>query len=161
MTRDEAKKVIEKQERIVRVLFDRAGMMSAVFHYHGMHGTRILAPPADDFDSDIGKDFIAWVVREMLKKERAEWVLYISEAWMLVLDSPNAEIPEQRPRDHPDRIEVVLYQLEDADAGIVSANQRITRTGGKPILGPLRFDPDQMVSIGRFQDLLPRKGRVN
>lgn len=158
MTRDEAKKTIEKQASIVRMIFEKAGEVAPLFRYHGIQGTRVIAPP--DFDGDDAKDFVSAVVRNVLRRDRAEWVLHISEAWMLFLPA-DAEIPDERPSEHPDRVEVVLYQLEDHEAGTVSASQRIIRSERKPYLDALNFDPETIVSMGRFVDLLPRKGRAH
>jgi hypothetical protein len=68
--------------------------------------------------------------------------------------------------EHPNRVEVVLFHCEDADAGVFEAHRPIIRKNRrKPTLGPLKYTvtPDDGGGAeGRMVGLLPQpeKGKM-
>jgi hypothetical protein len=162
MNEQQARKLIEQSSKITEKIFREYGELQApIIHFKGDYGeTAITAPTENRYEKDVA----ATAIRHILKNDNAEWVLLIAEAWMVAL--PLGQDLDTSPEDsisgHPDRVEVITYQLEDQDLGVMSAKQDIVRIDGqRPYLSELRWDARPTESSGRLVGLLPRKGRLS
>jgi hypothetical protein len=131
------------------------------------HNELLFVVPPDD------KDLGIMVMRELLKSGIARRYCFIDEAWLLnrIFDKQykdgisleeTQKIEREGLRNHPDRIEGVIYSAEDSDCQVI-AQQVITRPKkGYPSLGPLEFKimPSQRgYTMGRMVGLMPAEGR--
>jgi hypothetical protein len=153
MTPEQAKHHIERACEAASAIFLADGEFHLLFHFGKAGGDEqvVMPPPGAD------KDATAMALRGVLAAFDAEWVVVVTEAWttQLRLDEP---IPRSL-ENHPGREEVLIYQLEDRDAGMVGARQQIIREPGKPVrLGPLTAMEIPRASYGRLVGLLPPKG---
>jgi hypothetical protein len=160
MTRDEARTLVLNHAESFSRLFMECDGIQPTFVFEGKDGCGFLCP--ENMVGEEEKDITAQVAREVLKEQEAIWVLYASEAWTVTLEGDEAQNWHGRAGDHPDRVEVITYQFEGLDGLKVSARQQIFREpSGMARLGKVEFDPESMVSIGRFVDLLPRSRPMN
>jgi hypothetical protein len=151
MTPAQAKQRIERASQAASSVFLETGEFNMLFHFGKGDYEEVLMPPGGD------KDVVAAALRGVLAAYDAEWVIVVTEAWtaQLRVDEP---IPESL-EEHPGRDEVLIYQLEDRDAGMISAHQQIIREPGKPVrLGELTLMGTPRSSEGRLVGLLPPKG---
>lgn len=82
--------------------------MTPCWLIQGDKRTSIVATP---FDGDRSKDFVAFVIRRLLKEENASAYSYVSEAWMAIED---LKYPiGLAPRERNDRREVVIITVAD------------------------------------------------
>jgi hypothetical protein len=116
----------------------------------------INSPPGD-------KDTAALLIRAYFELHDVVRYVFVDEAWTLMVPTSRySEMPDIMQRglsDHPERVEVVMYQAEDA-SGAVTAHRNIIRPKtGKARLGPLHFFRSKQ-SEGRFVGMLPQRGTV-
>jgi hypothetical protein len=87
--------------------------------------------------------------------------VYFAEAWTLhsnklVDDEELDRMMRKGLRNHPDRVEVVMFTAEDNEAGLISGHRKIIRDNGRPHLGPLEMLPSGTISEGRMVGVLPK-----
>ena len=153
MTPSAARKLIEKISKMTEKAFRVCNGIEPVFHFEGDQGiTSVIIPIQYPPDT---KDMVSDVIRSMLAKDNAVWVMMVSEAWSIE-GSGDMEIPASL--EHvPGRKEIIIYQFEDKDIPQMSAEQEIIRPEGKnPYLGELIIRESFKSSEGRFVGMLPR-----
>ncbi len=146
-------------DRNVVKIFERNGVIEPMWHCITASGEhRIELSPAVD------KDLAAILMRVYFVLHNVTRYAFIDEAWTLMLplgfsDAEIREIARRGLADHPGRVEVLMYQVED-ESGALTAHRNIIRAGGgKPTLGPLTFF-ETKESEGRFIGLLPQRGTM-
>ncbi|MCA1452106.1 hypothetical protein I6F35_02615 [Bradyrhizobium sp. BRP22] len=149
---------IKRASELIGERFEEAGSIRPMFHFINGDGDDVvmLAPPDND------KDLVMGLVRAVLKGAAATRVVFIDEGWM-VDGAVNIEDDEllrrYGARNHPRRIEVVMFSGEDEHEGLVMATRKIVRKDtARPRLGPLEFlSLLQGTTEGRLVGLLPRR----
>ena len=146
-------------------VFRKKGEVAPMWHAIRANGEQII----EAHPMWLGKDLANGLIRAQFDLLDVVRYIYIGEAWTLVRQTGLAKVPgeiEQIKRtgiaDHPDRVEVVMIQGEDKEAGQIIALREIIRTGKKPKLGPLEFtfEPGSEAgsSEGRMVGMLPARG---
>lgn len=115
----------------------------------------VLSPPFEDKDHEI------MMVREMFKMQDVVRYVFMVEAWTLSRPLSAKEIETTDSiHDHPERVEIVMIQAEDYEAGEIHARRPIIRpANAKPYLGPLEIIGRLERAHGRMVGLLPVRGK--
>jgi hypothetical protein len=159
MSPDEGKRIILRIAEVIEVMFAADGGIHApIFHFKGDHGETVIVSPSTAGSSH-EKDQASMIMRQILDADNAVWVVVITEAW--VVSGREEEIGRiDRAKglaDHPMRREVVMYQMEDEDFGMMDGMQTIVRPdGASPHLAKMEWHHSREGS-GRLVGLLPRK----
>lgn len=149
--------LITTADKIASVLFVSTGSFRATWHSvtdTGEH--RIVPSPMAD------KEMSVRLMRAYFRVHRVVRYVFIDEAWSVMVppDTSKAEISNlmrQGLSEHPDRVEMLMYQAED-QRGELTGHRVITRPSGTwPRLGPLEVWRPQS-SEGRMVGLLPPLG---
>jgi hypothetical protein len=142
----------------IETMFPLAGRVAAMWHYVKSDGDHVvlLAPPVE-------KDLAAALMRQVFEAEEAVAVLYVDEAWTFMTTDPQAAADHlasgKGAEQHPDRIEVVMFNAED-ETGNLMGVRRIERPPGEPPrLGPLELET-WTHSHGRMVGMIPRGKRT-
>jgi hypothetical protein len=110
------------------------------------------------FNSAVDKDAAMEALRELLAAHGATWIISIAEAWTVVVENLDSVDRAKGIANDPRRAEVISYQIEDEELGIISAMQTIFRSDqGKPRLGPLQWHEQSRSVEGRMVGLLPKR----
>lgn len=121
------------------------------------------------------KDIAVALVRSLLELIGAKRYVFVDEAWMLdrrfakgahrhsaEVEAEIESVHKHGLRDHPDRIEIVMFSGEDVECGQIMAHRVIHRPKGKrAYLGPLEWPLETERSVrseGRMVGLLPQQG---
>ena len=146
-------------DRRIVAIFKSTGVLYPMWHAITETGDhRIVTPPGD-------KDTASALMRAYFDLNDVVRYVFVDEAWTFMAPadiSPTElnRIMKAGLEDHPGRVEVVMYQAEDARAGSATAHRVIVRPSrGKPVLGPLSFF-ETTQSEGRFVGMLPQRGTV-
>lgn len=140
-------------------VFAITGEIEPVWHAITEYGEHKIMP-----GPSVDKDTAALLMRAYFAIYKVVRYVFINEAWTMWLPTDRLdeipEIAEHGLADHPERIEVLMYQAED-ETGLLTAHRNIIRPGhGKrPTLGPLEF-VNAAQSEGRFVGMLPQRGTV-
>lgn len=154
MTPAQAKRRIEQSCRAASSVFLATGEFNLLFHFGKAGDEQVVMPPPG-----ADKDEAAAAIRELLASYGAQWVVVVTEAWRAFIRVGEPLPPTLEHR--PGRREVLYYQLEDHEAGALSAEQEIIREPGKMVrLAELTFVETPLASSGRLVGLLPTKGRM-
>jgi hypothetical protein len=123
-----------------------------------------LTPPLES------KDLAIALMKAMFECFHVVRYVHFTEAWTLDYRGEKArkitsedlrKIKQEGLSQHPDRVEVVMFQAEDNEAGLITGHRPIIRPNGKkPYLGPIEYLSEGMESEGRLVGLLPRKGTL-
>jgi len=161
-----------RAEQLIRViseaaskLFLQAGSIPMLMHFPAPHSDQVLVVPLPTTDG-ASKDLAAGFMRYALAEADAEWVVCVTEAWVLKVVTADAaqaikDAADGGIADHPQREEILHLQMETTTLGCISAVREIHRdAAGKPSLGPLVIH-DMDSYEGRFIGLLPNKGRAS
>jgi hypothetical protein len=146
--------------------FARNGVVYPMWHATTSKGETIIETPASpDKDASVALIRALFEIRDVVR------YVFFDEAWTLlkcVQPDEMVRIDRDGLRNHPERVEVVMFQGEDAEwGGQISAHRLIHRpASGKPYLGPfvtldeLAHLPHGAVvqSEGRLVGLLPMRG---
>jgi hypothetical protein len=160
MSEAELRRMIEMASDYAEKRMAKKGEVRPIWHAVRADGRHVVlpAPPTDD------KDLGALIMREVFKHGDVAACLFIDEAWTADAtgDADTARLTawldahDWSLEGYPDRIECVIFHGEDRDGRMVTAQRRIDRSGGRPKLGPLRFDDMTGVqSEGRLIGMLP------
>lgn len=151
---------ITETDRKIVAIFNATGVIHPMWHSVNAAGEHrvIAAPPTPD------KDVAAALMRCYFELENVVRYVFVDEAWTIYLpierDNELPEIMQRGLAEHPDRIEVLMYQAESDDGAMVAAHRTILRRPhGKPRLGPLEFI-ESKIREGRLVGMLPRRGTV-
>jgi len=143
--------IVDVELDAVRVLFDaQKEIFPMCVFIHGTEHTMMPLMFSNDYEKDLASD----VIRRIVKEQKPDGVIYMSEAWALVLktDKPPKELP--RPSKHKDRIEVVIVTIEFKTGEKFSCQARILREQNKVTLSEFDVSEDQTL-MGRFTDFFP------
>jgi hypothetical protein len=110
-----------------------------------------LAPPGD-WDTSVS------IARLQLKTAGATRVVFADVGWQ-ALCRGKEEIA-RGAWNHPNRVEVLIFQGEDSQEGELTGRRVITRVGNNVSLGPLEIERFAR-SEGRMIGLLPSRGKAN
>jgi hypothetical protein len=110
------------------------------------------------FQNAAHKDIVSQGIKDLVKKSEPDIVIYMAEAWAKVINSKFDRIPTSLSTD-PDKIEIVIVQIEFKSGEKFGAEARIIREGQKVYLEPFKL-MNADFSMGRFVDFFPVK-RLN
>jgi hypothetical protein len=106
-----------------------------------------------EFHNDAHKDMVSQGIKDLVKINGPDIVIYSAEAWSTVVKEYKEGVTP-RPAYHPDRIEIVVAQIEFKTGEKYSCQAKILREKGKAWLD--KFDVMQGgMSMGRFVDFFP------
>jgi hypothetical protein len=145
--------------------FAQQGVIYPLYHAITSGGEQLIEP-APSPDKDVG----VAIIRALFDLRDVVRYVFFDEAWTLeklVQPEELAWIERHGVRKHPQRVEVVMFQGEDSEAGQISAHRKIIRPkNGRAYLGPLEMLIDlphfpqgaTYQSEGRMVGLLPVRG---
>lgn len=137
--------------------FERDGELMGFIIWVSKDGDAMKTAPMIYEDDDEREIFVT-SVKKMLIEDEAKWVATVSEAWTLVLKGKPPKMVESlpRPSEHPDRIEVVMVQLEYA-GGAHYAQGLIKRDGDEVTLEDFETGhTESLDNVGRLSRMLPQ-----
>lgn len=147
------KEVVEMVDKIIdlaRQNLENDGELVPVFFLGTGKGVVVLATP---FDSDMGKDVVAHSVREYTKRVPTDWLLQITEAYMLKLDKDDATAMNGRVSEHPNRVECVLFNFQvKGGKSYMASVETILYPSGKKSFGKVELEESNF--DGRFEGLI-------
>jgi hypothetical protein len=165
MSKRDLEQLIDKASSFAEIMMREKGEVAPIWHMITEGGEELieLTPPLENKDLAIA-----------LMKAAFEWLnvvryVHFTEAWTLDYRGEKArkisademqKIVDEGVRNHPDRVEVVMFQAEDNETGLITGHREIIRDKGKPHLGPMIRFPTNTSSEGRLVGMLPRKGRL-
>jgi hypothetical protein len=156
------RELIETASAKIERIFDESGKVLAMWHIVTPEGEKVLPPPPST-----NKDHAIAIVRASFMAWGVTAYVFIDEAWMRIVNLPpnspegEAEIAYSREhgvRDHPDRVEVVIFSAEDETGALTAWRKIIRKVNARPRLGPLEIKDNFTSQEGRFVGLLPQRG---
>jgi hypothetical protein len=163
MSEQELRELLHHASGFAEKMIARKGELSPMWHAIRANGEQFIEP-----HPMMEKDMANALIRAQFDLLDVVRYIYMGEAWTLVrqagLPSSAAELASIKSdgiSKHPDRVEVVMIQGEDKDAGQFMALREIIRTGNKVKLGPLEithWPGDGGSSEGRMVGMLPQRG---
>ena len=103
---------------------------------------------------NVQKDIVSQGIKDLVRTAKPDVVVYIAEAWMLVLKSVTDRLTT--PSESKDRIEIVVAQIEFKSGEKFGCQAKIIREPSKVYLD--KFDIiEGDTSMGRFCDFFPIK----
>jgi hypothetical protein len=165
MSKRDLERLMMRASNFAESAMQEHGEVASIWHMIAADGQEIveLTPPFEDKDAAIG------MIKAMFALADVVRYVHFTEAWTLDYRGEKAraftkeeidQIKREGVRNHPDRVEVVMFQAEDNEFGMMTGHREIIRETGKPpYLGPMQmFEGKQ--SEGRLVGLLPRKGSL-
>jgi hypothetical protein len=162
MSEQDLHRMIKFASGICEAMFDRIGEVAPIWHMVTSDGREMIEP-----QPPVDKDIANMLMRALFELANVVRYVYFGEAWIAILidktDEERDKLLQQIDRNgvaslpDADRVEVVMLQAEDFEAGQILAHRRIIRGKGKPRLGPLEIAPWGH-SEGRMVGMLPRRG---
>jgi hypothetical protein len=152
-TTDPLRDIIKVASIAVAAMFAKRGMISPMWHYVEIDGTRHVIPaPSDDKDTSVA------AMRALFAFTPVQRYVFVGEAWRLQTSDP-AEADRMRDLErHPRREEIIMFCAEDAQLGGMMASRVIERGPGRRARpGPLVFVEAAGAIEARFMGMLPRK----
>jgi hypothetical protein len=120
-------------------------------------GRRHLIPVY--YENDAHKDIVSQGIKDLVKRAEPDIVIYMSEAWMITVKDKFERLHIPRPKDHPDKVEILVVHIEFKTGEKFGCQANILRNTNPPCLSKFEiFNAD--LSAGRFIDFYPQK-RVN
>lgn len=107
-------------------------------------------------ENNVHKDIIEQGIKDLVKKSQPDIVIYMAEAWVVIVKNKADRLPILPPRENPDRLEIVLVQIEFKTGEKFSCDAEILRNGDIAKLNKFNIQ-DGGVSMGRFMDFFPPK----
>jgi hypothetical protein len=166
MSKRDLDQLIEKASHFAEIMMREKGEVAPIWHMITNSGEEMieLTPQIES------KDLAIALMKAMFECFRVVRYVHFTEAWVLdyrgdkarkIKDEDLDKIVQEGLSNHPDRTEVVMFQAEDDEAGLITGHREIIRDKGKPHLGPMNFFPTMNASSeGRLVGLLPRKGTL-
>jgi hypothetical protein len=160
MSEDQLRGMVHHASHFCQRCFALRGEIAPMWHYVTSSGEQFLElqPPGN-------KDVAMAMIRVLFDLHDAVRYVYMGEAWTLTRINEPIELDRHGGiAEHPDRIEIVQLQGEDATCGTMIAQHRIIRPANcKPHLAPLEIivDPSNtrgLGSEGRMVGVLPVRG---
>jgi hypothetical protein len=108
------------------------------------------------YENTAHKDIVSQGIKDLVKKSEPDIVVYIAEAWTKVITSKLDRLPASISPSDPDRIEVVIAQIEFKTGEKFGCQAKIlTRDTIRQLDKFEIMDTDR--SMGRFVDFFPIK----
>jgi hypothetical protein len=135
-------------------IFEETGELLPLYHVVIGTGEEIAFPGLPG-----NKDVAVAAVRELFRITEATRYVFMNEAWALMSEDEKTtqEVYRDGVRNHPDRVEIIMFSAEDVNEGMLLAHRDIIREDGKVRLGPLEIQ-DRGTNEGRMVGLLPQRG---
>jgi hypothetical protein len=157
MSEQDLRKLILFASNFSEQALARQGEVHAMYHAVTSGGEHFFEMPTGDKNTAVA------MVRALFELKDVIRYVFFAEAWTVMKPVGHDELKQIVQRgvsQHPERVEIVMLQGEDRDAGLLSAHRRIIRPPGKRAhLGPLEWhDLTGLQSEGRLVGLLPVRG---
>jgi len=152
------REMVEHLSEVTEKIFNLRGQVLPNWHIIDRDGKLIMMPAPEGVD----KNTSAMLMRAFLELVGATRCVFIDEAWQVTAtmkdaDKAQAEARAGRLEQYPGRIEIVMFQAEDAsEQGFTGQRVIIREPGKKPRLGGLEYKGEWTRSEGRFVGMLPR-----
>jgi hypothetical protein len=114
---------------------------------------RYLVPVS--YSSSAHKDIVSQGIKDLVKTSDPDVVVYVAEAWSKTIRDKFDRLPLNVSRD-PERIEIVMAQIEFKTGEKYGCEAKIIRDDGAPRLGEFKISMGDC-SFGRFTDFFPIK----
>jgi len=121
---ESAAQILTKEGHLEPVAFFRTGKNPPLSQIP----TGMIVPVQMDMpDSDTGKEALAQVLRDLVKKMAADLVLMVLESWMVKPSETESQYFQHEgcfqvpPSQHPNRMEIVLFSLTKSNGDSWSA----------------------------------------
>ena len=154
---ESATQILAKKGNLEPVGFFRTGEHPAM---PGVPSDVVVPVVMDMPGSDAGKDALAHILRDLVKKTDADLVLLVFESWMVKPTEQEAKYFKQEgcfkvmPSKHPNRIEIVLFSLSKSNGDSWSAWVEIHRDSrNQPSIPEQPPKLEYLKSGGRFGNL--------
>jgi len=154
---ESATQILAKAGNLEPVAFFRTGEHPQLT---GMPTGMVVPVQMDMPGSDAGKDALAHVLRDLVKKTDADLVLMVLESWMVKPNEQEAQYFKQEgcfkvmPSKHPNRMEIVLFSLSKSNGDSWSAWVQIQRDShNQPSIPEQPPKLEFLKSGGRFGNL--------
>jgi hypothetical protein len=108
------------------------------------------------FSNDAQKEIISAGIKELVKISDPDTVVYASEAWARIVPKEEDLTNLIPPREHKDRVEIVMMQIEFRTGEKFGCSADIIRSELDTKLGEFKIY-DAKHSMGRFVDFYPIK----
>jgi hypothetical protein len=111
--------------------------------------------------ANVPKDESATAIRALAKREDADFVLWVDEAWMKSIQAKSVDEAKkiraetENVRDMPGRLDVVMFNLQ-THVGTFAAHVLREGTPGKYTFGAVKFEM-WTYGEGRLMNLLPQR----
>lgn len=142
---------VKQELEVIRRLFGKVGSAPNLFACE-KDGERVLFPIGNYRDSR-EKELMFQTLKMLVKELMPDVVIYMSEAWSVKLTKPSIAVLLP-PSKHPNRVEVLIVQIEFKTGEQYSCMAEILRDG-KPRLAEFEVSNCMMYS-SRFVDFYPR-----
>jgi len=107
------------------------------------------------FSNDEEKEQAVMAVRKACSQMDADWVFYISEAWMVKRDTEEEMRSGLMPSQDPERIEVVMFNLQTkGGVNYWATAEQILHTDGSKTFSEVKMEKMGDSMKGLFMDLL-------
>lgn len=111
--------------------------------------------------ANVSKDESARAIRELAKRNDADFVLWVDEAWMKSINATSVDEAKkiraetENVRDMPGRLDVVMFNLQ-THVGTFAAHALREGVPGKYTFGAVKFEM-WTYGEGRLTNLLPQR----
>jgi hypothetical protein len=165
MSSKDLHRIVEFASEQMEKWFAMKGEVRPMWHVIKRNGDHAVVPIPSVMMAD--KDQMAETFRILFEIQDVRTCCFIDEAW--TAEAAGEDMAKLQAyldangslENYPGRIEVVVFQGEDAEAGILCAHRKIVRPAVGPAhLGPLEF-LDIKSSEGRFVGMLPQTAKAN
>jgi hypothetical protein len=159
---DDLRALVGMMSRNIEPTFLQDGAIyRPIWHAVDAKGEHLILPPLPSKT----KDEEAIMVRAFFELMDVVRYCVAMEAWTVerkIVGGDRAAVEALRRAgiaNEPDRIEVIAFQAEDANEGLLFAQRRIIRPANKkPTLDALFVHPSFGEGSGRFVGMLPQRG---
>jgi len=143
-----------------RLNLEKEGELMPVFFLSKEEKLAIIGAP---FSNNEEKEQAVNAVKQACSRMEADWVLGVNEAWMVKLEKkdnePDPDISKITPSKHPERIEVVMFNLQVRGGKTYWASvEQILKSDGSKTFGEVEMKPMEESMQGLFTDLLGETG---
>ena len=159
MSEQDLRKMIDFASQFCERMFAMKGEIHAQYHAVPAQGAHFIHVPTGDKDTAVAMTRALFELRDVVR------YIFFAEAWTVAKPIGDEELKRMMKRGgvsmHPERVEIIMLQGEDREAGMIMAQRRIIRTGKRAHLGPLEWQDIKgpgRSSEGRMVGLLPVKG---
>lgn len=165
MSEEQLRKLIDYASQFAEKAMQQHGSVSPIWHMITRDGKQIV-----ELTPSLDKSEAMLLIRTLMELQDVVRYVHFGEAWMVDLRGRSGPVDGEEelakmiasggPSQHRDRIETVMFQAEDNEAGMMRGHRRIIRDTAKPYLGPLEVLPLTGISEGRMAGMLPKpKGK--